>query len=118
MGGVERIAAERLRQKEQERWTEGHDKQHFAGELAMAAICYAAPEPIRMKMEVPINCGCREAMCPHSMDSKKVWRDPWPWEEKWDKRKKHDRLKQLVIAGALIAAEIDRLERVRGERAS
>ena len=29
----------------------------------------------------------------------------------WDKRKKHSRVRQLVIAGALIAAEIDRVRR-------
>jgi hypothetical protein len=28
----------------------------------------------------------------------------------WDKRRKHDRRRKLVIAGALIAAEIDRLD--------
>jgi len=53
--------------------------------------------------------------------------DPWPWFDEvevtrygdglttqvpaWDKRKKHNKLRRLVIAGALIAAEIDRLQR-------
>jgi hypothetical protein len=53
--------------------------------------------------------------------------DPWPWFDEvpetryaddnswrrvkvWDKREKHDRMRRLEIAGALIAAEIDRLE--------
>lgn len=31
----------------------------------------------------------------------------------WDKRHKRDRLRSLAIAGALIAAEIDQLERLK-----
>ena len=109
MSGIERITAERKRQIEVEKWSPKHDSQHDLEQLAMAAACYASPIPIRGKLEVPINCGCREAMCPHSHVTKTVWRDPWPWSEEWDKRKKHSRIRQLEIAGALIAAEIDRL---------
>lgn len=39
---------------------------------------------------------------------------PWPWSDAWDKRKKHDRIRQLSIAGALIAAEINRLLAAKG----
>jgi hypothetical protein len=116
MSGIERIAAERQRQINKEGWTPEHDDQHDSGELAMAAVCYAAPKQVRMKAEVPVNCGCREAMCPHSNMSKTAWLDPWPWDSEWDKRKKHDRIRQLEIAGALIAAEIDRLERAQPPR--
>jgi len=35
----------------------------------------------------------------------------WPWELTRHKKSKHDQLRQLAIAGALIAAEIDRLQR-------
>jgi hypothetical protein len=35
--------------------------------------------------------------------------DAWPWSRNWDKRDKHSRTRRLEIAGALIAAEIDRL---------
>jgi hypothetical protein len=41
----------------------------------------------------------------------KRWVDPWPWDAQCDKRKTHDDIKRLVISGALIAAEIDRLKR-------
>lgn len=40
-----------------------------------------------------------------------VYFNPWPWPTEWDKRGKHSRHRQLEIAGALIAAEIDRLRR-------
>lgn len=109
--GVERIDDERQRQISKEDFNSFHDDEHKNGEMAMAAACYASPVPIKARMEIPIRCGCREADCPHSGMFKTVWSDPWPWERGWDKRKKHDRIRQLEIAGALIAAEIDRLER-------
>ena len=36
-------------------------------------------------------------------------RQIWPWEETWWKPASNNRIKDLVRAGALIAAEIDRL---------
>jgi hypothetical protein len=40
-----------------------------------------------------------------------LFADPCPesWAPEYDKRGKHDRLRRLEIAGALIAAEIDRI---------
>ena len=82
--GIELIAQERARQIEKEGWSPEHDAQHKNGELAQAAACYALN-----KLPVP--------------------KLKFPWPEHWDKRKKHDRKKSLIIAGALIAAELDRL---------
>lgn len=46
--GVDLIAAERKRQIEKEGWTLQHDRdEHTGGELALAACCYAAPQPER-----------------------------------------------------------------------
>lgn len=111
MNGVDLIAKERERQKATEGWTPDHDATHSNGELALAAIAYASPLPVKVRALVEQPCGCRGlSECPHVLGNrKKAWVDPWPWEEKWDKRKKHDRIKALAIAGALIAAEIDRL---------
>lgn len=89
------IQRERLRQITKEGFTLLHDKQHDCGELAMAAACYAAPEMLY-------------ALRATAFDGLK-YVDPWPWGQKWDKRGRHDRVKQLAVAGALIAAEIDRL---------
>ena len=109
MTGVELIAAERERQIAKEGWTAEHDAEHERGEMALAAACYAAPVPIHAKMLVrDPRCNCRSVdECRHP--DLERWMDPWPWDEEWDKRKQHDRLRQLTIAGALIAAELDRL---------
>lgn len=44
--GATRIADERKRQIEKEGWTPNHDDEHEENELAFAAVCYAAPEPM------------------------------------------------------------------------
>lgn len=92
--GTYLIAQERLRQVMAEGWTAAHDDDHFGGSLAIAAACYATH-------------GTGVSVVDHG------GADAWPWEGKWDKREKHDRIRQLVIAGALIAAEIDRLQRLQ-----
>lgn len=98
MTGAERIAAERTRQIKEEGFGAAHDAQHEGGELAMAAVCYAAPEHIYIHEE--------------DRDGFHRFVDPWPdwWEMGWDRRDEHNRIHQLEIAGALIAAEIDRLQ--------
>jgi hypothetical protein len=96
--GVERIAAERQRQIEAEGWTAAHDDEHEDGELALAAALYASPVPLY----------ARHRSGHHY--------DPWPWSEDWDKRGTTSRLRALEKAGALIAAEIDRLTRAAQEQ--
>ena len=87
--GAEMIAAERQRQMSVEGWTPAHDDQHENGELLSAAVWY-------------LDNGCE-----YDLGLKLP---PWPWEpESWKPRE--DRIRQLVIAGALVAAEIDRLAR-------
>ena len=89
--GVRDVLAERRRQVEQEGWTPEHDDQHAKGEMAFAAASYAmssARHPLVMKYGVPGN---------------------WPWAAEWWKptTRRHD----LVKAGALILAEIERIDR-------
>lgn len=99
---IELIAAERDRQMSDEGWTFEHDNDHTDGELAQAAACYAWPPP--QPIEV---------------------RKAWPWNREWWKptipasgaestwREIRDaRVRDLVKAGALIVAEIERLERI------
>lgn len=90
MNGGELIAAERERQISEEGWTPSHDDRHGCGQLAMAAACYA----------VQVSGGT-------------VTKYDWPWESEW--WKPADPVRSLTKAGALIAAEIDRLQR-KGER--
>lgn len=96
--GVQLIAKERKRQIDVEAWDARHDSSHDADELAIAAACYAMPEDQRKY--------------------KKKWRalcervpKKWPWEWAWWKPTPKDRIRELVKAGALIAAEIDRLQK-------
>jgi hypothetical protein len=78
--GVQAITAERQRQIAIEGWTPAHDATHTKGELARAAACYAL--------------GGR----PPGL---------WPWGDQWWKPSTPER--NLEKAGALIAAEIDRI---------
>jgi len=101
LDGVARIAAERARQISVEGWSAAHDDGHDAEELARAAACYAVGE------NLPIYRGTLNGV--GFEDSPRV-RYLWPWEEEWWKLAK-DPVRNLEKAGALIAAEIDRLLR-------
>lgn len=87
--GSELITEERQRQIEVEGWTSEHDDEHREGDLALAGAIYVADF----------------AGIGHMIKSY------WPWDEKWWKPTPNDPIRQLVKAGALIAAEIDRLQR-------
>ncbi|CUJ54388.1 hypothetical protein [Achromobacter sp. 2789STDY5608628] len=83
------VLAERQRQISVEGWTPDHDDQYWKGQLASAAGCYAmftlaypAGEPVSY----------------------------WPWLPGWWKPSAEPR-RNLVKAGALILAEIERLDR-------
>ena len=79
------ISAERERQVSAERYGPYHDDQHTGGTLAKAAAVYALPERYRGAINYPSG-----------------WRfKPSP----------HNRIRELVKAGALIVAEIERLQR-------
>ncbi len=93
--GIQLIAAERRRQVSKEGWTPEHDDKHNVGQMAKAAACYAMPTDVR-ETEV---------------DNRSYRWIIWPWTEKWWKPTPKDRVRELVKAGALIAAEIDRLQR-------
>lgn len=95
MSGVELIARERQRQVEAEGWTPGHDDRHVDAELVRAAICYAEAGS-GFDLEIS-----------HTRDGLPCL---WPWEPSWWKPS-GDLVRDLAKAGALIAAEIDRLQR-------
>jgi len=97
MNGVELIAAERQRQIEVEGWTPEHDDAGRSGELALAAACYVG--------------SATDALAGYDM-SEAGPPPAWPWAPEWFKRK--DPIRDLMRAGALIAAEIDRLQRQNG----
>lgn len=88
--GIKLIAAERQRQVEQEGWTPEHDAQHIGGELAMAAAYYCWPGADREL--------CRRLLFPDNWSTRYANREGY----------KTPTLRDLMKAGALIAAEIDR----------
>ena len=93
MDGAALIAAERKRQVEVEGWTPEHDDEHDVGELASAAATYI--------LETTFNAPTVEG----------TWcSELWPFDNSWFKLSP-DPIRNLVKAGALIAAEIDRLQR-------
>lgn len=110
--GIELIAEERLRQVEAEGWTHEHDDQHEDGALALVAALYATPIPLYTLSIDDDRDNERKSHRGLTVEAN----DPWPaeWTSAFDKRQKYNRLRQLVVAGALIAAEIDRLMRRGG----
>lgn len=91
MPGIDLIARERQRQIEVEGLTLEHDRGHKHGELARAAALYALPPQIRVEII-------------------SVFWLLWPFGYQWWKPTPDNRIRELVKAGALIAAEIDRLQ--------
>lgn len=113
LDGAARIAAERRRQVAKEGYTAEHDDEHEDSALAIAAVCYAAcaaGSPVYVR---------------HDYAAGTSYNDPWPWERCSDARPYNgnvvqlaesdaQRIRLLEKAGALIAAEIDRLLRAQG----
>lgn len=96
MSGAELIAAERQRQMDVEGWTPTHDDDHERGELLIASKAY-----IEAALNVNDQHGVGYELPPYD----------WPWDVTYWKPSS-DPIRNLVKAGALIAAEIDRLQRV------
>ena len=100
--GAELIAQERQRQISKEGWTPEHDDTHRRGELAYAAQGYAL-------------LGAAQSGAHLECDPIEMEQPPfWPWEiMSWKPSK--DKIRNLVKAGGLIAAEIDRLQRAKAK---
>jgi|SRR5665213_3084850 len=93
--GAEQIAAERQRQIDVEGYTSEHDAEYHRSELGIAALCYLV---------------CALAGSLHLEDNISALPAPneWPWDDAlW--KPSTDPIRNLEKAGALIAAEIDRL---------
>lgn len=88
------IADERQRQISAEGWTPEHDDEHDTGELARAAACYALSAGGRLATVIT----------------------QWPWDRKhWKPKSPRE---DLVRAGALILAEIERIDRAAARAAT
>lgn len=106
MTGAELITAERQRQIDVEGWTSEHDDEHEDSELTKASRAYAWV-----------------ALCEVNFEARAkdfdIRPNDWPkeWGGNWFKPS-DDPVRNLVKAGALIAAEIDRLQRKEEHRDS
>ena len=91
------VQAERRRQVAAEGWTPEHDNEYDHGQMARAAACYAlagssAADDKTTALQVSL---------------------AWPWDQQWWKpRTARD---NLVRAGALVLAEIERLDRAQAQ---
>ena len=92
---ADRFEVERMMQRV--KWSEKHDDSHSSGELALEAACLAANET-----EGRITAFVYDLDTGDDEERK----DMWGLVEKH----KADRIRQLEIAGALLIAEIERLE--------
>lgn len=91
------VVAERARQVSQEGWTPEHDDRHGDGCLAVAAASYA----LHAASQNAINDGWK--------DTYAKWAERgWPFDDEW--WKPSDARRELLKAGALILAEIERLD--------
>jgi hypothetical protein len=89
------VLDERKRQKEVEGWTQEHDDQHGKFSMSYAAACYALADTGAVKSG--------------NVNLYKLWQwTGWSWFAWW---KPKDRRRNLVRAGALILAEIERIDR-------
>lgn len=101
------VLAERVKQIIQHGYPKSHDDHHENGELAMAAALYASPV---------------DNLCMVETDNEElITKDPWPFwiaslgtphsDRHGDNRATLTKRERLVVAGALILAEIERLDR-------
>lgn len=86
--GIELIAEERKKQIDYYGFNALNDACYSDQELAKAALCYLMPNDLKVPNE-PLAI--------------------WPWSKSHYKPSPNDRIRELQKAGALIAAEIDRL---------
>ncbi len=91
------VLAERQRQKDVEGWTTEHDDEHATGAMARAAAVYA----------VVGSSDGRNITDDGSTHS--VIERLWPWDWSWFKA--NGRRRNLVKSGALVLAEIERIDR-------
>lgn len=109
------IAVERQRQVEEENWSVEHDDAHGDGSLALAAACYAMFASVSDAAREATNLPASMATTGKPVTGWAAWLEIWPWERKWWRPK--DRRRDLIRAGALIVAEIERLDRAKPHQA-
>ena len=122
--GIELIAEERQRQIDVEGYSKEHDLQHDEGEFLDAAAAYMTPNIKRPCIDVTYELNNQPSYAvtydlPSSDGTIHKMRvlppRTWPFGEQYWKPTPLDRVRELVKAGALIAAAIDRLRAQKGK---
>jgi len=100
MTGIELIAEKVRTNREHKGYTAAHDDGHAHGELIIAAECYLGRAGLQVHFDNV------------DIESKTEPPGAWPFEPAaW--KPSDDPVRNLVHAGALIATEIDRLQRLK-----
>lgn len=99
--GIELIAEERERQVSKEKYDADHDDSHGGGSILAAGIAYATAAQ-------------HQSIHGKRTDFELVRTMYWPWSKR-DWKPSPDRVRNLVKAAALLAAEIDREQRFIAE---
>lgn len=104
MNGIELIAEKARTNREHKGYTPDHDDTHDKGELCAAAVCYLDRGWLQIQQRTPREEPSRPPFI-------------WPFEAgAW--KPSDDAIRNLIHAGALLVAEIDRLQRARTGAAS
>jgi len=98
--GTELIAIERKRQIEELGFDYSNDDLYADEQLAKASAIYALPKKYRGEDLDPSD----------DIEYDSLINVIWPWNRSYWKPTPEDRIKELVKAGALIAAQIDYLQ--------
>ncbi|HRN83262.1 MAG TPA: hypothetical protein PK857_00460 [Hyphomicrobium sp.] len=114
--GADAVADELLRERKRQVVVEGNsragDDGYVRGELVKAGICYLTNALVWVQM-------LHDGMSKDVLNRKSETAGPpslWPWAHKWWKPK--GPRENLVRAGALIIAEIERLDRAAAAEAA
>lgn len=105
------VLTERRRQTEVEGWTPEHDDEHSDRSMALAAACYAMFASLSDRQRAATDMPASLTVAGKTIPGWAAWLGIWPWARSWWKPK--DRRRDLVRAGALILAEIERLDRAQ-----
>lgn len=106
--GIELIAEERQRQIDVEGYSAQHDSQHKVSEFVYAAIAYVESAKVGVNCQEIGNTNKNEVLI-----RKREMGLHFPWGQ--TNFKPTTNIRDLVKAGALIAAAIDRLQAQKGE---
>lgn len=128
LSGVEAIALERQRQIEKKGFSIEHDKHHIENQLVYGAICYAYPPESRrlMKLRGENTTGLPSIFLENGPEGEGAYLvlppSIWPFENAFFKPDTsgtiRGRMRDIQKAGAMLAAEYDRLRDLAEEEKS